>query len=215
MDLELPHWNRNGCMLPVPGSYCPNLYTYPQYGVLSDRIPTLWIRETLIALTFLAFPIPEASPHLRVREFFQKSRVCTNFIDLENSNKTYCILGIQSPVFRSASRRNPGSFQELLQLGRLCNRWEQSSCHNYCRESDLHSCGKPSNSIIPYLPSLDLHSRIDAQHAALLNGIASHVHDYDDTHLDTIIHPTGPVASALLAVAEWKGGFSGKEFLSL
>lgn len=27
-------------------------------------------------------------------------------------------------------------------------------------------------------------------HAALLNGIASHVHDYDDTHLDTIIHPT-------------------------
>jgi aconitate decarboxylase len=55
--------------------------------------------------------------------------------------------------------------------------------------------------------------RIDAQHAALLNGIASHVHDYDDTHLDTIIHPTGPVASALLAVAEWKGGFSGKAFL--
>jgi len=55
--------------------------------------------------------------------------------------------------------------------------------------------------------------KIDAQHAALINGIASHVHDYDDTHLDTIIHPTGPVASALLAVAEWKGGFSGKEFL--
>ncbi|KFZ03576.1 hypothetical protein V502_10830 [Pseudogymnoascus sp. VKM F-4520 (FW-2644)] len=54
---------------------------------------------------------------------------------------------------------------------------------------------------------------IDAQHAALINGIASHVHDYDDTHLDTIIHPTGPVASALLAVAEWKGGYSGKEFL--
>lgn len=42
----------------------------------------------------------------------------------------------------------------------------------------------------------------DAQHAALLNGIASHVHDYDDTHLATIIHPTGPVASALLAYIE-------------
>lgn len=28
------------------------------------------------------------------------------------------------------------------------------------------------------------------------------MHDYDDTHLDTIIHPTGPVASALLAIAE-------------
>lgn len=25
--------------------------------------------------------------------------------------------------------------------------------------------------------------KADAQHAALLNGIASHVHDYDDTHL--------------------------------
>lgn len=45
-------------------------------------------------------------------------------------------------------------------------------------------------------------SAVDAQHAALLNGIASHVHDYDDTHLATIIHPTGPVASALLACIE-------------
>ncbi|KAJ5795136.1 hypothetical protein N7457_001735 [Penicillium paradoxum] len=39
-------------------------------------------------------------------------------------------------------------------------------------------------------------------HAALFNGIASHVHDYNDTYLDTIIHPTGPVACALLAIAE-------------
>lgn len=45
-------------------------------------------------------------------------------------------------------------------------------------------------------------SKADAQHAALLNGIASHVHDYDDTHLATIIHPTGPVASALLAYVQ-------------
>ncbi|KAH8888495.1 mmge/prpd family protein-like protein [Thozetella sp. PMI_491] len=55
--------------------------------------------------------------------------------------------------------------------------------------------------------------KADPQHAALINGIASHVHDYDDTHLDTIIHPTGPVASAILAVAEWKKGVSGKDFL--
>lgn len=46
-------------------------------------------------------------------------------------------------------------------------------------------------------------SRTDMQHACLLNGIASHVHDYDDTHLATIIHPTGPVASAILAYAEY------------
>lgn len=43
---------------------------------------------------------------------------------------------------------------------------------------------------------------VDAQHAALINGIASHVHDYDDTHLATIIHPTGPVASAILAFVQ-------------
>ncbi len=44
--------------------------------------------------------------------------------------------------------------------------------------------------------------RLDELHAALVNGIASHVLDYDDTHLKTIIHPAGPVASALLAVSE-------------
>lgn len=55
--------------------------------------------------------------------------------------------------------------------------------------------------------------KADAQHAALLNGIASHVHDYDDTHLATIIHPTGPVASALLAYAEYKGGVRGEDLL--
>jgi 2-methylcitrate dehydratase PrpD len=57
-------------------------------------------------------------------------------------------------------------------------------------------------------------TKIDAQHAALINGIASHVHDYDDTHLDTIIHPTGPVASALLAAAEWRKGVSGQDFIA-
>jgi 2-methylcitrate dehydratase PrpD len=44
--------------------------------------------------------------------------------------------------------------------------------------------------------------RLDALHAALVNGISSHVLDYDDTHLKTIIHPAGPVASAAFAVAE-------------
>jgi 2-methylcitrate dehydratase PrpD len=44
--------------------------------------------------------------------------------------------------------------------------------------------------------------RTDALHAALLNGISSHVLDYDDTHLKTIIHPAGPVASAAFAIAE-------------
>jgi len=46
--------------------------------------------------------------------------------------------------------------------------------------------------------------RLDPAHAALLNGITSHVLDYDDTHLKTILHPAGPVASALLALAEMR-----------
>lgn len=57
--------------------------------------------------------------------------------------------------------------------------------------------------------------RVDAQHAALLNGIASHVHDYDDTHLETIIHPTGPVAAALLSFAQsLDRPVSGAEFIT-
>lgn len=28
------------------------------------------------------------------------------------------------------------------------------------------------------------------------------MHDYDDTHLETIIHPTGPVAAAVLGIPE-------------
>jgi 2-methylcitrate dehydratase PrpD len=44
--------------------------------------------------------------------------------------------------------------------------------------------------------------RLDILHAALINGISSHVLDFDDTHLRTVIHPGGPVISALLALAE-------------
>lgn len=44
--------------------------------------------------------------------------------------------------------------------------------------------------------------KLDVLHASLLNGISSHVLDFDDTHLATIIHPAGPVAPALLALAE-------------
>ncbi len=47
--------------------------------------------------------------------------------------------------------------------------------------------------------------RVDMASAALLNGISSHTFDFDDTHLKTIIHPAGPVASALLALAEVTG----------
>ena len=54
--------------------------------------------------------------------------------------------------------------------------------------------------------------RIDVLHAAILNGIASHTFDFDDTHLATVIHPAGPVASAIFALGEYMGA-SGSEFL--
>jgi 2-methylcitrate dehydratase PrpD len=54
--------------------------------------------------------------------------------------------------------------------------------------------------------------RVDMASAALVNGIASHTFDFDDTHLKTIIHPAGPVASAALALAEHQGA-SGRTLL--
>ena len=47
--------------------------------------------------------------------------------------------------------------------------------------------------------------KVDMASAALINGITSHTFDFDDTHLKTIIHPAGPVASAILALAEHSG----------
>jgi 2-methylcitrate dehydratase PrpD len=47
--------------------------------------------------------------------------------------------------------------------------------------------------------------KVDMAGAALINGITSHTFDFDDTHLKTIIHPAGPVASAVLALAEHQG----------
>jgi 2-methylcitrate dehydratase PrpD len=52
--------------------------------------------------------------------------------------------------------------------------------------------------------------RTDILNAALVNGISSHVLDFDDTHPDTLVHPSGPVASAALALAEARG-LSGRE----
>ena len=54
--------------------------------------------------------------------------------------------------------------------------------------------------------------RVDIFQAALLNGATSHTFDFDDTHLQTVIHPSGPVLSAILALAERKP-VSGREFL--
>lgn len=54
---------------------------------------------------------------------------------------------------------------------------------------------------------------LDPLHASLVNGISSHVFDFDDTHLRTVIHPAGPVASALLAYADLNP-VSGADFVN-
>jgi len=51
----------------------------------------------------------------------------------------------------------------------------------------------------PQATVLGRDERVDIASAALINGITSHTFDFDDTHLKTIIHPAGPVASAALA----------------
>jgi 2-methylcitrate dehydratase PrpD len=55
--------------------------------------------------------------------------------------------------------------------------------------------------------------RFDAAGAAMLNCLSSAAHAFDDTHLATITHPTGPVISALFAVAE-KAPLRGRDFLA-
>ncbi len=54
--------------------------------------------------------------------------------------------------------------------------------------------------------------RVDMASAALINGISSHTFDFDDTHLKTIIHPAGPVASAVMALAETQNS-SGRQVM--
>src|SRR5882757_10284632 len=54
--------------------------------------------------------------------------------------------------------------------------------------------------------------RMDILNAALVNGISSHVPDFDDTHPLTTIHPAAPVAPALLALAEHRP-VNGRDFV--
>jgi len=55
-------------------------------------------------------------------------------------------------------------------------------------------------------------ARPDALNAAFLNAASANVLEYDDTHLGTVMHPAGPVASGLFALAELRP-VSGRELL--
>jgi 2-methylcitrate dehydratase PrpD len=66
--------------------------------------------------------------------------------------------------------------------------------------------GKPSSAVLGRV------ERLDPLHASLMNGISSHVDDFDDTTPQNYIHPTSPVASALCAYAS-ANRVSGRDFL--
>jgi 2-methylcitrate dehydratase PrpD len=55
--------------------------------------------------------------------------------------------------------------------------------------------------------------KADALHAALINCLASSIYSFDDTHEQAVVHPSGPVAAAALALAELHP-VSGEAFLA-
>jgi 2-methylcitrate dehydratase PrpD len=65
----------------------------------------------------------------------------------------------------------------------------------------------------PAATLLGLRRRADPMAAALVNGVSSHVLDFDDTHEAALIHPSAPVLSAALALAEARGA-GGAELLA-
>jgi 2-methylcitrate dehydratase PrpD len=56
-------------------------------------------------------------------------------------------------------------------------------------------------------------AKVTARQAALANGFLGHFEDYDDTHLDTVIHTASPIYPAALAAAEITGA-SGRDLLT-
>jgi 2-methylcitrate dehydratase PrpD len=55
--------------------------------------------------------------------------------------------------------------------------------------------------------------RLDALAAAFINAVSANLLDFDDTHPETIIHPTAPVAAPVLALAQARR-FSGRDVLT-
>lgn len=67
--------------------------------------------------------------------------------------------------------------------------------------------GKPTAAVLGRV------ERLDPLHAALMNGISSHVDDFDDTTPQNYIHPTSPVAAAMFAYAS-ANRVTGRDFIN-
>lgn len=61
-------------------------------------------------------------------------------------------------------------------------------------------------------PAVEIIGRTFPREDALIDAAAATAHDYDDTHLRTVIHATPPVAAAILSLARRKS-IAGKEVL--
>jgi 2-methylcitrate dehydratase PrpD len=71
-----------------------------------------------------------------------------------------------------------------------------------------HECGGAPQSTL-----IGRDAKSDVAGAAFINCLSSAVNAFDDTHLATVTHPTGPVAAALLAHAE-RRPVSGRDFIT-
>jgi 2-methylcitrate dehydratase PrpD len=67
-------------------------------------------------------------------------------------------------------------------------------------------------SMKPQATILGRPERLDLLHSTLINGMSSHVLDFDDTHLRSLLHASGPIIPALLAMSEVKP-IDGQRFL--
>jgi 2-methylcitrate dehydratase PrpD len=55
--------------------------------------------------------------------------------------------------------------------------------------------------------------KADVLHASLINGLASSIYSFDDTHEVAVVHPSGPIVAAVLALAELRP-VSGEDLLA-
>lgn len=73
-------------------------------------------------------------------------------------------------------------------------------------EALCECAGKPEATLI------GAKRKVDVLTAALLNCISSGAHAFDDTHADMVLHPAGPIAASILALAE-RMPTKGEDFL--
>lgn len=75
-----------------------------------------------------------------------------------------------------------------------------SACHDPTIEKAAHTFKRFSAGADAAI--IGRSNRTDILNAAALNAMSANVFDFDDTHVPTIIHPTAPIAPAILALAE-------------